>query len=65
MTVFVKKASIMLMTSSKQGKHPLIQIQLFQSKAVLVLNVSVKFERDQIKDEEAAPIFIWTVFSSF
>ena len=34
----------MLMTSSEQEKHLLIQIQLFQSKAVFVLNVSDKFE---------------------
>ena len=45
----------MLMTSSEQGEHLLIQIQLFQSKAVFVLNVSAKFE---MKDEEAAPILI-------
>ena len=48
----------MLMTSSEQEKRPLFQIQLFQSKAVFVLNVSAKFEWDQIKDEEAAPILI-------
>ena len=39
----------MLMTPSEQGKLLLIQIQLFQSKAVLVLNVPTKFEQDQIK----------------
>ena len=44
------------MTSSKQKKHLLIQIQPFQSKAAFVLNVSAKFEYDQIKDEETAPI---------
>ena len=55
----------MLMTSSKQDKHLFIQIQLFQSKAVFVLNVSAKFEINQIKDEEAAPILIQTVFSNF
>ena len=33
----------MLMTSSEQEKHLLIQIQLFQLKAVLVPNVSAKF----------------------
>ena len=48
----------MLMTSSEQEKHLLIQIQLYQSKAVFVLNVSAKFEWDQIKDQEAAPILI-------
>ena len=48
----------MLMTSSEQEKHLLIQIQLFQSKAVFVLNVFGKFEWDQIKDEETAPILI-------
>ena len=46
----------MLMTSSKQGKHLLIKVQLFHSNVVLVLNVSAMFEWDQIKDEEAAPI---------
>ena len=55
----------MLMTSSEQEKHLLIQIQLFQSKAVFVLNVSSKFEYDQIKDEEAAPTLIKTVDSNF
>ena len=55
----------MSMTSSEQEKHLLIQIQLFQSKAVLVPNVSAKFELDQIKDEEAAAILIYTVFSNF
>ena len=55
----------MLMTSSEQDKHLLIQIQFFQSKGVLVPNVSAKFEQDQIKDEEAAPILTWTVFSNF
>ena len=64
-TVFVKKASIMMMTSSEQEKHLLIQIQLFQSKAAFVLNVSAKLEQNQIKDEEAAPILIWAVFSNF
>ena len=54
-----------MMTSSEQEKHLLIQIKLFQSKAAFVLNVSAKFEQDQIKDEEAAPILIWTVFSNF
>ena len=32
------------MTSSEQEKKLLIKIQLFQSKAVFVLNVSAKFE---------------------
>ena len=32
------------MTSSEQEERLLIQIQLFQSKALLVLNVSAKFE---------------------
>ena len=53
------------MTSSEQEKHVLIQIELFQAKAIFVLNVSVKFEYDQVKDEEAAPISIYTVFSNF
>ena len=44
--------------SSEQEKHLLIQIQLFQSKAVFVLNAPAKFEYNQIKDEEAAPILI-------
>ena len=48
----------MLMTSSEQEKHLLIQIQLFQSKAMFVLNVSTKFKQDQMKDKEAAPILI-------
>ena len=39
----------MLMTSSEQEKRLLFQIQLFQSKAVVVLNVSAKYEK-------AAPI---------
>ena len=30
----------------------------FLSEAILVLNVSAKSEKDQIKDEEAAPILI-------
>ena len=34
----------MLMTLSEQEKHLLFQIQLFQSKAVFVVNVSAKFE---------------------
>ena len=34
----------MLMTPSEQEKHLLIQIQLFQSKAVSVLNAPAKFE---------------------
>ena len=54
-----------MITSSEQEKHLLIEIQLFQSKAVFVLNVSAKFEDDQTKDEEAAPILTWTVFSNF
>ena len=43
-TVFVKKASIISMISLEQKKHLLIQIQLFQSQAVFVLNVFAKFE---------------------
>ena len=31
----------------------------------MVLNVSAKFEKDQIKEEEAVSILILTVFSSF
>ena len=46
------------MTSSEQEKDLLIQIQLFQSKTVFEINVSAKFGKDQIKDEEAAPIII-------
>ena len=46
------------MTSSEHEKHTLIQIQLLQSKAVFVRNVSAKSEKDQIKDEETAPILI-------
>ena len=46
------------MTSSEQEKDLLIQIQVFQLKAVFVLNVSPTFEQDQIKDKEAAPILI-------
>ena len=46
----------MLMTSSEQEKHLLIQIHHFQSKAGFALNVSAKFEYDKIKDEETAPI---------
>ena len=34
----------MLMTSLEQEKHQLIQIQLFQSKAVFMLKVPAKFE---------------------
>ena len=48
----------MLMMSSEQGKRLLFLIQLFCSKAILVLNVSVKFESDWIKDEKVAPILI-------
>ena len=55
----------MLMTSSEQEKHLLIQVQLFQLKAVPVQNVSAKFAKDPIKDEEAAPILIQTVFNNF
>ena len=43
-TIFDTKASIKLMTSSKQGKRLLFLIRLFWSKAILVLNVSAKFE---------------------
>ena len=53
MELFVQKASIMLITSSEQEKHLSIQIKLFQSKAVFLLNVSAKYEEEQIKDEEA------------
>ena len=55
----------MLLTSSKQEKHLLIHIKLFQSKAVFMLNVSAKFEWEQINDEEGAPILILTVFYIF
>ena len=48
----------MLMTLSEQEKHLLIEIQVYQSKALFVLNVSAKFEYDQIKDEEAASFLI-------
>ena len=41
-----QKAGIMLMMSLEQEKHLLIQIQLFQSKAVFVPNVSATFEMD-------------------
>ena len=41
---FSKKASIMLIMSSEQKKQLSIQIKLFQSKAILVLNDSDKFE---------------------
>ena len=34
----------MLMTSSRQEKYLLIKIQLSESKAVFVINVSAKFE---------------------
>ena len=36
----------MLVMSLGQKKHLFIQIQLFQSQAVFVLNVSAKFEQD-------------------
>ena len=32
------------------------------AKSSIVLNVSAKFEQDQVKDEEAVPILISTVF---
>ena len=48
----------MMMTSSEQEKHLFIQIQLFRSKSVFVLNVSATFGEDKVKDEEAAPILI-------
>ena len=47
------------MTSSEQEKHLFFQIQLFQLKAIFMLNVSVKFELDHTEDEEAAPILIY------
>ena len=50
-TVFVKKASIKLMTSSEQGKHLLFEIKIFSLKVVLVLSASAKFEWNWIKDE--------------
>ena len=53
------------MTSSEQEKHLLIQIQQAQSKTVFVQNVSAKYEQDKVKDEEAAPILIYTVFNKF
>ena len=56
--VFLEKASIMLLTSSEQRKPLLFLIQLFKCKAMLVLDVSAKFESDWIKDEEAAPVLI-------
>ena len=40
-TVFVKKASI---TSSEQEKDLLIQVELFQSEAIFMLNISAKCE---------------------
>ena len=55
----------MLLTSSEQKKHLLIQIQHFQSKALFVLNVSAKFEHDQVKVEKAAPALIQIVFNNF
>ena len=61
----MSKASIKLMTSSEQEKRLLIQIQRFRSNAVFVLNISAKFEQDQIKDEEAATTLIQTVLSNF
>ena len=45
----------MLMMLSEQENHLLIQIQHFKSKAIFVLNVSAKFELDEIKVEEASP----------
>ena len=44
------------MTLSEQGYRLLFLIQLLSLKIVLVLNVSVKIEKNWIKDEEAAPI---------
>ena len=43
-TIFAKKASTKLIMSSEQGKRLLFLIQLYCSKAILVLNVSAKFE---------------------
>ena len=43
-TIFAQKASTKLMTSSEQGKRLLCLIQRYCSKAILVLNLSAKFE---------------------
>ena len=43
-TIFAKKASTKFMTSSEQGKRLLFLIQHYCTKAILVLNISVKFE---------------------
>ena len=55
-TIFAKKASTKMMTLSEQEKRLLFSIQLYCSKAILVLNVPAKFESDWIKDKEAIPI---------
>ena len=57
-TIFVKKASIKMMTSSEQGNVYYFKFNFLCFKAILVLNLSTKFEYDWIKDEEAAPIKI-------
>ena len=43
-TVFVKKASIMLMTSSEKGNVYYFKSNFFSLKQYFVLNVSAKFE---------------------
>ena len=42
-----------MMTSSEQGNDYYFKSNFFRSKAILVLNVSAKFEWHWIKDEEA------------
>ena len=49
---------MVLMTSSEEEGQLLLYIQLFQSESIFVLNVSAKFELDQIKTEEAAAILL-------
>ena len=55
----------MLMTYIRTRETSINSDPTFLSKAVFVLNISAKFEYDKVKDEEAAPTLIWTVFSSF
>ena len=63
MTIFAKKAITKLMTSSEQEKRLLFLIQLYCSKATLVLNVPAKFEYDWIKDKKQH-LFIYRLFSA-
>ena len=54
-TIFVKKSQHYVDDVIRTRETHIILNPTFLSKAILVLNVSARFEQDWIKDEEAAP----------